>query len=663
MCDVLHIFMNSLFAVSILRSALTKQINAEFNSALKNSLLWRKDVPPTWTLPWQTSVRNIRTRTIPLQSTPKKTNGTETPRGTVWSPSNTSSRRILFKCKTVLKRVYRYLDTGYELVSAGILHKALNNGKIHGAARAKLYERAIIAFFLKGKHDQATKFAERMTSECYVPSKRLQTLLLTNNVILSKIDKDAFFLGMKAVFADLENEVEAEAVLAWTMVFLAHFKNPDVNILAEATMKAFIPFRMETYSLKPNIIASLVKFHVYSNSEKDATRWLDYHASKIANRRTRGEGARDDDAQPYTAYIQENLKIAPEPSVAYTAILKRMKNDGVLPDTSLINSLILAEAKSLRHTKAVRLYEVLRNGTKLTDLPNSTTYKLVFNSYRKLTSRQRDSLFIPIIPLRQLFYEMLDLQQRIEAGEFGDTKVKILSQENLNASVACFVETGDYSGAQIALGTFDYKQIRINSHTTPLILNTLTNRCFRELFSRKTRAYDITTRSRIQARQVFGWVDSFLSLRAGQRDPIKQSARPRDTILQRIKHIGTHTLTELNLTTHAEKFKPIRDVPRDSDSNRCSRQDTSHSRISPAHHADSEKTRTDQKLLARQTTLLLVLLIRAVHAQFGSPFPAETSISRDVIAARVKAEVDFAIKEMVPPKPDPKNTTSSEKEG
>jgi hypothetical protein len=253
-------------------------------------------------------------------------------------------------------------------------------------------------------------------------------------------------------------------------------------------VKLFIHTRGPGYEPPAILVCQLVDLLVRNFSKEHANEWLDM--AKEMDEAISGTKPRP---SPHAAFLNAISKVDPQDTKTQVDILTRMQVKGIVPDTSVYNTLISSQIQKGNLNNAFTLYSALLQlrpdsslpSIQFTILPDATTFHLMFRVLkmiklpRGIRSRQFKRPKNAISAIR-IYADMVE-SHLIQTRNRPRLRSPAVDASSLHMALRVFIIMHDYAAAYIVVRSLGMYGIPPNIDTYRIVIKGLLQRMHHEL--------------------------------------------------------------------------------------------------------------------------------------------------------------------------------------
>ncbi|KAM6499699.1 hypothetical protein JOM56_005207 [Amanita muscaria] len=371
-----------------------------------------------------------------------------------------------------------------------LVHRKLDSVLKSVSVPNRAYESLIPQLIEHKLFDAADSVYRRMLRNGIVPSMILNAQMLAVSVAVSPKDEIELLTAFEDLFT---NTLFTEDDLLQTLQLMLDLGAPH-NVVLDVIEK-FIEMKSGDYTPGKLLLSKLVDLQVRNDKLKDALESLERFNEDVLGHRSELPPQ-----LPYVALMTAIRDTNTWDNDAINSVLQIMRQNRVEPSAALFNILISGEIRERHLDQAFLVYAMLqalraKNSSVVPDV-------FTFGSLFKARALWPDEIRVPkgetgpIIPLRQLFFEMLEVYQSQVSVPH---PVSIVDTVILNSALTAFLREYDYSAAFIVIRTFGQLFQEVNVKTYYILMKHIMKRIRRDV-------------KRVRMRDESRWGDRFLAI-------------------------------------------------------------------------------------------------------------------------------------------------------
>lgn len=516
--------------------------------------------------------------------------------------------------RRLIARMDRMLRLRMFALALALFHDKISKPGLSRLQIEATFEAACVLLLDYKRIDEALDLYEEMQTSGFRGSFSLQSTMLLLRCARSNLGVDNMAEALGSRIQALREGSEAHLLsLLNEMRRYGHDYHASLRVVDH-----FLGIQGSSYRLGPATITHLINRSPEDPPFHEAEKWLRYHRENVRNPSIPPDSK---DAYPYTAFIHFSNKKDTDLNFRYKRILRYMSEDGVPPDSALLNVLIQIEVRRGNHSLAFQLYSTMSKTGRGPVQADEFTYCSLFDAFERVhvkSSRPftQNTSSDAIIRPRRLFFEMLCAfrfsAEDASVGSKSDSR-HILGIPPLSQALKVFMNLKDYAAAMIVLETIANLGWDVDAKTCDAVTHALAKRIYKEAFT---------------SEKLITWSNHFMCLQEGNKEQIRKL--PFRELILRVERVGEIIAKTVDPTIQRYEIapKPARRWQRERVAN-------SVPRISPKYVA----------------FLLKILVRRALEASLGSSSDISSSGGEAARGFDDQIEVDIispAREEMIP---------------
>lgn len=413
------------------------------------------------------------------------------------------------RIKGLLSTIDRYATSGNDDAIKNYLQRKLNTEEFHNPSRSLAYENIITSLLTHNLLELALQLYERMISENIIPSLFTRMKMEALAIVHSNKSRKEVYQSLKHLFAEdaYDDASLGEMVDTLREGVGAHYPPQTIDKIA----KLFIELQGPGYKPPIKLVCQLIDVLVRNQSSEHTEEWLDLMKELESNplddsgeeHQSKSASSTPASAPAYTVFLNALADTNPDDIPAQLAILHRMQQEGLSPDTTIFNNLIATQLRRQNLDAAFNIYfsllqqllpdpKIQKEATLLkpTSTPNAVTFRYLFKAIklaylpRGVRSRRVKWSRTAMSP-RQLFGDMVECHLIQTHGNATQPSL-VIDGATLHLALRTFMLMGDYAAALVVMNSLKVYGQSTNLTTYQIVIKGLLQRMHRELGSARS---------------------------------------------------------------------------------------------------------------------------------------------------------------------------------